>query len=62
MQSVKFHLKDVNPFNTILVGVWDSRKINYSKSNECVCVCSVPHWKSPAGPKGEEELKDGQTN
>ena len=36
MQSVKFHLKDVNPFNTILVKAWDSRKINHFKYNECV--------------------------
>ena len=27
--NVKLHFKDVNPFNNILVGAWDSRKINH---------------------------------
>ena len=43
MQSVKFHMKDLNPFYTLLVGAWDSRKINHLDLTFYDCKCFADH-------------------
>ena len=40
----RFSLKDVNPFNTLLEGAWDSLKISLSKSNFWPTILNNSFW------------------
>ena len=47
MQDVIFFLQDVKLFNTLLVGAWDSHKINGLNLNDCYVLSkNVGHWRN----------------